>query len=169
MFIRKSENRDIESIMELIRDAQCYFKASGIDQWQDGYPTRQTIMDDIRNGWSHVLITDEGEIAASAAISFDGEVTYNTLQDGNWLQEGEYAVIHRLAVRSSLKGKGLGQKFIHYTAQICSDRGVDAIRVDTHADNRSMQRMLLKTGFSLTGKITLLSGAPRTAFEKILK
>ncbi|NLZ51738.1 MAG: GNAT family N-acetyltransferase, partial [Thermoanaerobacteraceae bacterium] len=38
MKFRKAVEADIDSILNIIRQAQNYFKEQGIDQWQNGYP-----------------------------------------------------------------------------------------------------------------------------------
>lgn len=41
--------------MEIIKQAQCYFKKQGIDQWQNGYPNSTVIKQDIEKKESYVL------------------------------------------------------------------------------------------------------------------
>ncbi|MBR1440388.1 MAG: hypothetical protein IJ589_04110 [Lachnospiraceae bacterium] len=41
----------------------------------------------------------------------------------------------------------------------------DNIRIDTHAENKVMQSVLAKHGFSRRGIIYLKNGEPRTAFQ----
>ena len=55
MDIRKSHLEDIPDIMKLVHQAQNYFKESGIDQWQDGYPQDINIQNDIDKQCSYVL------------------------------------------------------------------------------------------------------------------
>lgn len=38
MKFRKAAEKDINAIMNIINQAQNYFKEQGIDQWQNGYP-----------------------------------------------------------------------------------------------------------------------------------
>ena len=38
---RLAERSDVDRIMEIISDAQRFLKDSGVDQWQNGYPTRE--------------------------------------------------------------------------------------------------------------------------------
>ncbi|MGE4273653.1 MAG: hypothetical protein AB7E31_12405 [Desulfitobacterium sp.] len=97
MKFRRADQADINRIMKIIEQAQAYFKEAGIDQWQNNYPNSETIGDDIRNNHSYVLVDDEN-VVATAAVSFDGEVTYDTIYQGDWLSQDAYAVIHRLAV-----------------------------------------------------------------------
>ena len=57
-------------------------------------------------------------------------------------------------------------------AALARERGMESIRIDTHAGNLPMQRALEKSGFSRCGTIYLKGGAEdgdaRIAFEKIL-
>ena len=166
MKIRKSDRVDIPTIMEIVADAQSLLRSRGIDQWQDGYPTADIIAADISRSESYVLEC-EGVVVATAVISFAGEVTYNTI-DGQWLNSNDYVVVHRLAVRNSALKCGLARQMMLYAEALALDNGVTDIRVDTHSDNLAMQSLLNSLGYTLCGKITLLSGAPRIAFQKPL-
>lgn len=166
MIIRKSKLDDIAAIMEIIADAQSLLASRGVDQWQDGYPTVDVITKDIANDDSYVL-EDEGVVIATAVISFAGEVTYNSI-DGQWLNDNDYVVVHRLAVRNSALRGGLARQIMLYAEELALQRGVNNIRVDTHNDNIAMQSLLNNLGFVFCGEITLLSGAPRIAFQKLL-
>ena len=106
MELRKSSKSDIESIMNIIHQAQNYFKKKGIDQWQNNYPNEDTILADINNKISYVLVKDNS-IVGTAAISFDKERTYDFIYEGNWISNDKYAVIHRIAIDNEYKGLGL--------------------------------------------------------------
>ena len=157
---------DISAIMEIIADAQSLLASRGVDQWQDGYPTADIIAQDIAKSESYIIEND-GVIIATAVISFAGEVTYNSI-DGAWLNDNSYVVVHRLAVRNSALRCGLARQMMLYTEELALQRGVNNIRVDTHNDNMAMQSLLNNLGFVFCGEITLLSGAPRIAFQKVL-
>ena len=163
----KSTEADLDSIMEIIKQAQAYFKANGIDQWQNNYPNLSTISHDIAHGHSHILIKDN-QVVATAAISFDGEKNYNQIEAGSWLTGGDYAVIHRIAVDNRYKGTGLSSDIIKEVEQLCLEKGVHSIKVDTHQDNKSMQKLLQKNNFTSCGIIYVEDGSPRIAFEKVL-
>ncbi len=167
MLLRKSTVADVMSIMTLITEAQAYFKKSNIDQWQNGYPNDSVILNDIAKGCSYVLIKDD-QVVATTVISFEVERTYDEIHEGQWLSEQPYAVMHRVAVSSELKGLGLGRVLIDATAKMCQAQGVWSIKVDTHEDNHAMQRLLTKSDFSYCGVIFLEDGAKRLAFETLL-
>jgi RimJ/RimL family protein N-acetyltransferase len=163
---RKTVEQDIDSIMKIIKHAQEYFKNQHIDQWQNNYPNRQTIEDDIEKGYSYCL-EKEGKIVATAAVSFDGEKTYQEIYNGKWLSNGEYAVIHRIAVDSDSKGSGLSSEILRNVEKVCLEREVHSIKIDTHELNLPMQRVLQKNDFAYCGDIYLAEGSKRIAFEKL--
>ena len=54
MEFRKSTKSDVIKIMEIVKQAQEYFKSQGIDQWQNGYPNADIIIEDIISGQAYV-------------------------------------------------------------------------------------------------------------------
>lgn len=167
MEFRKAAETDINNIMNIIKQAQTYFKEQGINQWQNNYPNVETISNDIANKNSYMLLKDNN-IVATAAVSFDGEKTYNSIYEGEWISNNEYAVIHRIAVDNTYKGLGLSSQIIKHVEELCLNKGVHSIKVDTHEENISMQKLLKKNKFQYCGIIYLEDGSKRIAFEKTL-
>lgn len=168
MEFRRTILDDVDNIMEIIKQAQAYFKEQGIDQWQNNYPNVEVIINDINNEHSYVLVKDNS-IVATVAVSFDGEETYESIYEGEWITNGEFAVIHRIAVSNKHKGLGLSSEIIKHIEKLCLDRGVHSIKSDTHEENLSMQKLLKKNDFKYCGIIYLESGDRRVAFEKVVK
>lgn len=166
MIFRKANESDIIDIMKVIKQAQDYFKENGIDQWQNNYPNTETISDDIKNKYAYVL-EDNGQIIGTVAVSFEGEKTYDIIYDGQWLSNDEYAVIHRMAVDNNYKGEGLSSVIIKHIEDICLKKGVHSIKIDTHDENKSMQRVIKKNNFKYCGIIYVDDKEPRMAFEKL--
>ena len=167
MEFRKTVKSDINKIMEIIKQAQEYFKEQGIDQWQNNYPNVETINNDIDNEYSYVLLKDN-KIVATLAVSFDEEKTYNFIEQGKWITNDKYAVIHRVAVDNDYKGLGISSQIIKYVEKLCLNKGINSIKVDTHEDNISMQKLLKKNEFEYCGVIYLEDKSKRIAFEKTI-
>ena len=167
MKFRKSTREDVPKIMEIISAAKSYMKESNIDQWQDGYPNEDSINEDINTGRAYVL-EDDGKVIATAYLSFDGESDYDKIYDGEWIKNDKFAVVHRVAVSDELKGQGIAGKVFKFIEDICYDKKVYDIKIDTHRDNKSMQRFLTKNGFKKCGIVYLADGAERIGFEKVL-
>ena len=164
---RKGAESDLERIMELVTDAQNWFREQGIDQWQDGYPTREIISSDILGGENYIIELN-GVASATAVISFAGEPTYSEIKGKGWLNENRYAVVHRIAVADECRRKGIAKEILHFTEELCAERGISDIRIDTHRDNRAMRSLLKKMEYTHCGRITLTSGAFREAYHKEL-
>jgi RimJ/RimL family protein N-acetyltransferase len=167
MEFRKATLKDVPQIMNIIYKAQENFRIKGIDQWQNNYPNEEIIIDDINKGYGFVL-SENDYIIGYVAISFDGEETYNKIYDGQWLSNGEYAVIHRIAINENYKGRGYSYKIMENVEKYCKDNGVYSIKVDTHIKNIPMQRIMERLNYIYCGKIYLKDGSERIAFEKLL-
>lgn len=167
MDFRLARKEDIEKIMIIINKAQDHLKSQGIDQWQNGYPNKDTIEKDIDAGNFYVLV-EENEILGITALIFGEDITYKKIYEGKWLTNGEYAVIHRMAVDLNKKRKGLASKILSEVEKTTIANSIYSIKVDTHRDNKAMQNFLKKNDFKYCGIIYLKDGNERLAFEKIL-
>lgn len=168
MEFKIAEKEDIDGIMSIIEEAQIYLRKQGIDQWQKNYPNRDTIKNDIENGYGYILLRDNN-ILGTVAVMLSGEKTYDSIYNGSWITNGQYGVIHRLAINPRYHGRGLAWEIIRQVEKICLNQGIKSIKVDTHKENLSMQELLQKNGFKYCGIIYLEDGAERMAFEKVIK
>ena len=167
MKFRKTTIEDINNVMNIINEAKEYFRKNRIDQWQNGYPNSDTIHTDIKNNSSYIL-ESENKILATAMVSFEEDKTYKNIYNGEWLNNGDYAVIHRIAVSENSKGNGIASTIIRKEENLCKENKVQSIKVDTHKDNISMQKLLRKNDFKYCGIIYLEDGSERIAFEKLI-
>ncbi|WP_250228641.1 GNAT family N-acetyltransferase [Anaeropeptidivorans aminofermentans] len=166
MNYRVSTESDINKIMDIILQAKDFLKAQGVDQWNDGYPDACHIKDDIKAGDGYVLI-DGQNIAGYACISFAKEQIYDELQ-GQWLSDKPYAVIHRMAIDSNYKGENLSGILFNLAENLCRERGIHSIKIDTGSDNKIMQHILLKNGYAFCGTIRFNNNERISfAYEKI--
>lgn len=163
----KAVEADVNSIMKIINKAQAYFKQQDINQWQDNYPNYETVINDINNENGYVLLEDN-KVIGTVVFTFDGEKNYDVISNGKWINNDKYAVIHRMAVDSNYKGMGLASIIIRNIEGICLNNEIYSIRIDTHIENASMRKMLLKNGFEYCGIIYLDDQSKRVAYEKTL-
>lgn len=163
MEIRKAVPGDLDEILDVYAQARRFMVATGNPrQWAArNWPPRSLIEQDITRGKCHVCM-DEGRIAAVFFYDHgvDIDPCYARIEDGAWKGAGPYGVVHRIAARG---GKGAGRLCINWAFSQCGH-----LRIDTHADNRVMQELLKKLGFSYCGVIYVEEDTdPRLAFEKI--
>ena len=154
--------------MPIFDEARATIAALGIDQWQNGYPNREVISEDIKKAQSHCVSVD-GEICGTFALIVDGEPTYNEIFDGKWLTgngNDNYFAIHRVAISVKCRGKGISTAIINHCAEEAKKAHKKSLRIDTHKGNIVMRKMLEKHGFIHCGTIYLDSGDARVAYEK---
>ena len=171
---RRTTEDDIPAILAILEQAKAYLRESGVDQWQEGYPNREAILDDIAagRGWTFECV-DDGEIAGYECVAMTPEVCYRSI-DGAWLTEGEnYAVIHRAMAAAKYRGTMLATEMFSFAAELAAGLGKASVRVDTHRDNRAMNRLCTKLGYQFCGVVDLSSVDPahdslRNAYEKLI-
>lgn len=162
MYIRQASAADTDTILTIIDEARTIMRENGnTTQWTNGYPSLETILEDISNEQAFVCIEGE-EIVGYFCLMLgkNPEPNYNTIQ-GSWLNENPYGVIHRLA--SGRTTKGIAQKAFDFAFT-----KTNTIRVDTLHENIPMQNFLKKNGFTYCGIIQVSDGTPRDAFQKIM-
>ena len=172
---RRAEEGDVEAILAVMEEAKAFLRERGVDQWQDGYPNRETIMADIAagQGWAFDCL-DTGELAGYECVSMEPEACYPGI-DGKWLTEGEnYAVIHRTMAAAKFRGTRLAGEMFSFAEELASGMGKASVRVDTHRDNAPMNRLCEKRGYTYCGVVNIgetnqTEGDPlRNGYEKLL-
>ena len=159
MNIRKAILNDLDIIMNMISVGRKHIETYHIDQWINGYPSKELIKEDVDNKRGYVLL-DNDEIVGYF-VKFDYDECYDKI-DGQWLNDTSYVAIHRTVVKYF--NKGLGSKMFDEIK-----KKYKHIRVDTHKGNISMNKCLLKNGFIYCGVIYLKDNSPRNAYEYIEK
>ncbi|NLY09556.1 MAG: noncanonical pyrimidine nucleotidase, YjjG family [Tissierellia bacterium] len=168
MNFRLSTKDDLNIIIDIIDDARSLLKQNGVDQWQDGYPTVESIIKDIEDGHSWIGLNEDVPVC-TLSISFEGEPTYDVIENGSWItEELPYGVIHRLAVSNNCLGKGYGQEAFLFAENLAKSKGINIMKVDTHENNSKMQELLQSLGYIYCGIIYVSYGAKRLAFEKTI-
>lgn len=170
---RRAEEGDIPALLGIIAQAQRYLRESGVDQWQDGYPTEKVLRTDMDFGQGWVF-EHEGEVAGYCCISMRHEPSYDVI-DGAWLTEGDnYAVVHRAMISDKYRGTRLARDMFSLAFELAAGLGKASVRVDTHRDNRAMNRLAeQKLGFTYCGEVDVSLMDPghdsrRNAYEKLV-
>lgn len=163
--LRSADERDAPVIWDILQGAIEQRRLEGSDQWQNGYPNEQTVRDDLARSVAYVL-TENDAVIAYAAIILDGEPAYDAI-DGQWLTDGQYATVHRVARARDVRSMGVATIFLGLIEGLCIGLGVPGIRLDTNFDNLAMLKILDKLSYRYCGEI-FYEGAPRRAYEKIL-
>lgn len=151
---------DLSIVMGLIEQGKAkMIKAGNPNQWSASYPAESTIRRDITQGDCY-LIHECGKPIATFVAKEGPEPNYHHIDNGSWLDDQPYYVIHRVA---SVEGvHGVMADIIKYCSALTS-----SIRIDTHADNRPMQTSLARLGFVYCGIIYVENGDSRQAYQRV--
>ncbi len=163
MKIRKAEITDLDRIIEIYAYARKIMAENGNPgQWGDNWPPVDVVTDDIDRGIGYVCVNGNDRVVGVFAYLYgkDIEPTYEHIYDGSWKDDSPYGVIHRIAADGS--EKGIGRFCISWAL---ANGG--HMRIDTHENNKAMQKLLEKLGFEKRGTIYVGNDrSPRIAFEK---
>lgn len=162
MEMRLAFPEEAELCFQCIEDARSYHKSLGFEQWHPDYPTLQTIRDDIAQKIGFVFV-DRYDIVGCCCIIIGDEPAYHEI-NGTWKTNRSYTVVHRMAFRSSARGSGLSREAIELIKEFCFSNHIDAIRVDTQNENKVMQHILAREGFTYCGLVQF-DGGPKLAYE----
>ena len=159
--IRTARWEDLPRIQEIYANARKFMAETGNpNQWGNTTPMTSVLEDDIRKGDLFVMTKDE-TIHGVFYFYIGIDPTYGEIEDGQWRSDTPYGTIHRIA--------GDGSGGVLATAVAFGKERINHIRIDTHEDNKIMQRAIAKQGFQRSGSIHLANGSPRIAYDLLLK
>jgi hypothetical protein len=164
MEIRRTTFSDLEEVMKIYAYAREFMAMTGNPkQWgATNWPPRWLIEKDIEREKSYVCI-DNDRIAAVFFFDHGKDIDpcYAVIEDGAWLSDSPYGVVHRIAAAKNTKGAGAF--CINWAYEQCGH-----LRMDTHGDNAIMQNLLKKLAFKYCGIIYVEEDDdPRYAYEKL--
>ena len=160
MEIRKTKIEELDKVMEIYAYARKFMaEHDNPNQWKNNKPSKEQIEQDIL-AEKHYVCMEDGKIVAVFYFAHEADPTYAKIYDGTWLNDEDYAVVHRIASAGTVKGAG--SFCMNWAISQCEN-----LKIDTHKDNYVMQNMLKKCGFKPCGTIYLENGEERIGFQKI--
>ena len=154
MNIRLANTSDTNRIFEIYEYARAYMKAHGNPhQWGDDRPEKSVTKDDIKNQRCYVM-EDDGHIFACFVFTRGFEKAY----EAKFPSKVEYGVIHRVASDGSKSG--IVERIVDF-----AKGKVNLLRIDTHEDNKTMQRAIERQNFKRIGIIYLEDKSARILYE----
>ncbi|MCR5216236.1 MAG: GNAT family N-acetyltransferase [Lachnospiraceae bacterium] len=157
MYIRKAESRELTKIMGVYKIARNFMvKHGNPGQWGPNDPS-QALIDSFLHKEQVYVVCVGMDIKAVFVLSDGGEPAFDTLIDGNWVNNAPYRIIHWVA--SDGTEHGIMRFITDYAKDKC-----DNLRIATHEKNLPMRHKLATCGFKNCGTMRLESGAARMAF-----
>ena len=133
--------------------------------WDLGeYPSYSTALSAQEDGSLYVCVDEwkHGEKIVAAFV-FD-EKAHGKYEKGSWsleLKEGEFALIHALAVAPEAHGRKLGRKIVDFCIATAKEKGYKSIRLDVVPTNLPAKKLYESSGFQKIGDYDLELGDER--------
>ncbi len=163
--IKPAQAKDIKRIWEILQQAIQRRKLDGSNQWQDGYPNPKVIQSDIDKRAGYIIQQDE-VIIGYFTVLINDEPEYKNIE-GKWLSNGDFIVVHRVAIADEFIGKGFARKIFEHLEELANNYNINSIKADTNFDNLPMLKLFESMGYTYCGEVHF-RGTPRKAFEKLI-
>ncbi len=158
--IRPATADDLPAINAIYAYARRFMAENGNPtQWGTHFPPPALLQQDIAAGHLYVIEQD-GQPHGVFALIIGPDPSYAVIRDGAWLSDTTYGTIHRIAGDGRVHG--LLTLAVNYAAG-----QIRHLRIDTHENNRIMQHLIEKNGFTRCGIIHTDDGTPRIAYERL--
>jgi ribosomal protein S18 acetylase RimI-like enzyme len=155
MEIIKGKMEDVEEIMNIIKAAVTDMELEGIYQWDNIYPNKEVICNDITERNLYVYF-DESIIK--------GFITLNEFQDKEYesikwkFVKPKNLIIHRLCIDPKYKRKGIASSLIKYAEKFGRENKYESIRLDAFSQNDNACKLYEKNGYEKRGNVTFGKG-----------
>ena len=102
--IRHAEIQDLTAIEAVYAHARKFIEETGNpNQWGKNHPPRATLENAIAARKLYVL-EEDGQIHGSFYFAIEEEPNYRKINDGSWLSDAPYGVIHMVASDGTIHG-----------------------------------------------------------------
>lgn len=167
MIIQKAKISEIGDIMLMYKSCVEGMLANNIDQWDESYPNKDIIMQDLI-AQTYFIVIEHNIIIAGINIDQNQDKTYLPLK---WKdKKNQFLVVHRLAVKEVFWGKGIGKSLMIFTEKLAIKKGLNSIRLDTYSGNPKAMDFYKRIGYHEVGTINLKPNKNKYhCFEKIIK
>ncbi len=153
--IRKACLNDLDIVVQLFNNAIQNMNDNNIPQWDEMYPNKEILEEDILNQEMIVGVIGD-EIVSAAVINEDYDEEYN---DARWnYPDASFIVIHRFCVNPTCQNQGIGTKTLRSVEEYVHNQEIQSIRLDAFSLNPKALHMYEKAGYVKTGEANWRKG-----------
>lgn len=161
MFIRRAAAKDLSAVADLYDiGRRTMYQQNNTFQWNENYPLLEDAAADLKINGLFVVTKDKEseEIIGCFSLLPGPDEAYFNITEGAWINNLDYVVIHRVAVKQV--GRGIATFMFNWICENYSN-----VRADTHEANVAMTTTLTHAGFIYCGKVVGHDATPRNAFH----
>ncbi|MGL5276971.1 L-amino acid N-acyltransferase YncA [Myroides marinus] len=161
--IKPIDITDLSQTLKVLEEVKQHMLSQGIDQWDESYPNKDIISNDIQKKQAYIY-TENEQVLAYMVLNEEYDIEYDDL---NWNTPTPFVVIHRLFVKPTAQGKGISSQMIQYAEEYAKTNMYASIRFDAYSLNNTANAVYLKKGYTLVGTVQFRKGV-FNCYEKTL-
>ncbi|HET7838378.1 MAG TPA: GNAT family N-acetyltransferase [Rectinemataceae bacterium] len=141
---------DAEAIHALYEAAKEWGRQGGSSDWDESYPNREILMEDLEQG--RIYVHEEGaRIVAAISLLKDWRID---IAPHAW-EEEDACSLARLCVHPELQGRGLGESMMRMISERAKAMGFKATHHLASKSNPAANRLYERMGYLRKGELAL--------------
>lgn len=159
MVIKKCKRQDIPAVGAFYDKVVKYLDEHiNYPKWMyKSYPSEAYVRDMTVED-SQYICMEEDKLIGAFVLNSDPQGNYQKGKWSSFIPDGEYLIVHALAIDPELQAMGLGSDIIGFCIEETKRRGLRAIRLDIVPGNIPAKKLYEKNGFSYIGDEDLERG-----------
>lgn len=146
---------DLPEVLRLFQAATKHMDEQGIPQWDEIYPNREVLGEDIAREELY-LCRIEDKIACVFVLSEHCDEEYAA---GTWRSpESRFCVLHRLCVHPDFQHRKVAARAMDYIEESLRQAGVESVRLDAFSLNPYALRLYESRGYQKAGQVHFRKG-----------
>jgi GNAT superfamily N-acetyltransferase len=154
--VRPASLDDVDEVLDVLAEASEWVRARGYDNWPARFP-RSLIAGNVDAGDLYI-VERAGAVIATLTLQWSDEFFWG-------VTDADAGYVHRLAVRRSHAGAGVGYELLAWADEQVRANGRAVLRLDVVSDNRPLRDYYEAAGFAhrrdVTGEFELRDGTRR--------
>lgn len=140
---------EADELFQIYEQCRRAMQSVGIFQWQNEYPTIETVKKDIKDKTLYGYY-ENGSCLGAVCISTFQDEEYKEI---DWKGSDENViVIHRLAVNPDYQAKGIARLLMDFAEDYAKKENYSAIRLDSYSQNKRALKFYKNRGYQKRGE-----------------
>lgn len=155
MQIKVLEEAHLPDVFRLFDCVKLDLLQKNIDQWDDVYPDKDCLSDDVRRGCAYGLF-EEAELVGYIVLDEIAAEEYGSVP---WTVTGGKAMmLHRVCIIPMKQNRNYAKMLLAFAEKFGKGNGYSSIRLDTLPKNKASLYLFQSCGYSFAGTVAFRKG-----------
>lgn len=155
LIFTSAQPHQLEEIFVMYTKAIQEMNANKIYQWDERYPDKEILAEDISKQEMTVVLQGT-EMVAAYVLNQECDEEY---KNGKWKDsDAKYYIIHRLCVNPKFQNQGIARRVMLHIEKELKQQGIECIRLDAFTENPYALKLYRSLGYEITGYVEWRKG-----------